>query len=62
MVVVYCPRHGDRVLLGYRALERMSNTSEGVVLTWRCPCGARGTLRTGRGAAPVRHVETKPAA
>jgi hypothetical protein len=51
MVVVYCPRHGDRVLLGYRSIDTLANTAEGVFLRWRCWFGALGTLRTGLGAA-----------
>jgi hypothetical protein len=51
MVVVYCPHHGDRVLLGYRSIDTLANTAEGVFLRWRCWCGALGTLRTGLGAA-----------
>ena len=62
MVVVYCPRHGDRVLLGYRSLEAMANTADGVLVRWRCWCGARGTLRTGCGAGCARHTTAHPAA
>jgi hypothetical protein len=43
MFDVYCPHHRSRVLLGPRSIESLANTAHGVVLRWRCHCGATGT-------------------
>lgn len=48
MFAIYCPSHQARVLLGPRAIEALVNTPDGIVLHWRCRCGARGTELTGR--------------
>jgi hypothetical protein len=48
MFTVDCPRHRTRVLLGPRSIESLDNTSAGIVLGWRCGCGARGTMTTPR--------------
>jgi hypothetical protein len=48
MFDIYCPSHQARVLLGPRAIEALENTPDGIVLHWRCRCGARGTELTGR--------------
>lgn len=49
MFDVHCPGHGTRVLLGPRSIEALENTPHGVVLRWRCRCGATGTSRFGVG-------------
>jgi hypothetical protein len=48
MFDIYCHRHQSRVLLGPRSIERLENTPSGVVLHWRCRCGAHGTEAFGR--------------
>jgi hypothetical protein len=48
MFTIHCPQHQARVLLGTRAIEALVTTPDGVVLHWRCRCGARGTQLTGR--------------
>jgi hypothetical protein len=46
MFDVYCYQHGCRVLLGPGNIEALINSPEGgVVLEWRCYCGATGTER-----------------
>jgi hypothetical protein len=52
MFDVYCPTCEARVLLTPRRIERVRNTPAGIVVWWRCWCGTRGVLRTGRGAEP----------
>ena len=44
----HCPRHGRRVLLGPDDITAVRNDPEGVHVEWRCPCGGRGSYRTGR--------------
>jgi hypothetical protein len=56
MFDIYCPTHQTRVLLGPRSIESLVNTEEGVVVHWRCRCGTRGTLLTGRRPPSVNHV------
>jgi hypothetical protein len=56
MFVTYCPRHQARVLLGTSAIEDLVNTPGGVVVRWRCHCGASGAHVTGRGAGSVAHM------
>jgi hypothetical protein len=51
MFEITCPTHQSRVLLGSRSIEALVNTEDGVVLHWRCQCGTRGTLLTGRRTA-----------
>jgi hypothetical protein len=43
MFDVFCPRHGRLVLLGPRNIVALENTTDGIVLRWRCRCGATGT-------------------
>ena len=50
MFDVVCPGHGRRVLLGPHRIEAVVNTPEGIVVHWRCTCGARGRLLTGAAA------------
>lgn len=54
MFTVHCPSHGGRVLLGPRSITGFTNTDNGIVVDWRCSCGATGTQRYGahRHAAP----------
>jgi hypothetical protein len=51
MFDVFCPTCEARVLLTPRRIERMRNTTAGIAVSWRCWCGTRGELRTGRSAA-----------
>jgi hypothetical protein len=51
MFDVHCHQHGGRVLLGPRCIESLENTAGGMVLRWRCYCGATGTRHFGRRAA-----------
>jgi hypothetical protein len=48
MFTDHCPRHGSRVLLGPRNITSIRNDIDGIHVAWRCPCGGRGTLHTGR--------------
>lgn len=45
---VYCPTHDSRMLLGPRSIVQLDNTSDGIVIGWRCSCGAIGTELLGR--------------
>lgn len=59
MFDVDCPRHGCRVLLGPRAIEAIENRrGGGILVRWRCRCGARGTLTTGVRAPQARLLES----
>ncbi len=48
MLRVHCPNHGSDVLIGVRGIDRIVNDEEGILVHWHCPCGGRGTVRTGR--------------
>lgn len=48
MFAINCPRHRSRVLLTASAVEGLDNTRDGVVVHWRCYCGARGEQRFAR--------------
>jgi hypothetical protein len=48
MFSVHCAGHGADVLLSASCVEAIVNTPSAILLRWRCPCGTRGTLRTGR--------------
>ncbi|HKX70820.1 MAG TPA: hypothetical protein VJM75_06310 [Acidimicrobiales bacterium] len=56
MFSIHCPHHRTRVLLGPRAIESLDNTADGVILHWRCYCGARGAQRYGREPAGARRI------
>lgn len=56
MFSIHCHTHRTRVLLGPRGIESLDNTPDGVILHWRCYCGARGTQRYGREPAGARRV------
>jgi hypothetical protein len=47
MLSVYCPTHGREVLLTPRRIDRVVNTSGGIVVRWSCWCGTTGHLLTG---------------
>lgn len=56
MFSVYCDEYGKEVLLSTRAVSSMRNTSEGIVLYYRCACGQPGVMTTGRKAkSPSSH-------
>jgi hypothetical protein len=42
-----CLSHRSRVLLGARAIRQLRNTAGGVVVHWRCFCGAANVERFG---------------
>ena len=52
MFSVHCAGHGTDVLLSASCVEAIVNTPAAILMRWRCPCGTRGTLRTGRGQRP----------
>jgi hypothetical protein len=52
MFTVHCPHHDATVLLGTTHIVAIDSSPTGPVVRWRCHCGTRGALRTGR--APVR--------
>ena len=54
MFTVHCPHHAATVLLGTSHIEAIDNSPAGPVVHWRCHCGTRGHLRTGR--SPGREV------
>jgi hypothetical protein len=56
MFSVHCPAHGSRVLLSERAIEGIDRIETGLHVRWRCHCGERGVLRTGRPRPPARLV------
>ena len=60
MFTVYCPRHRSPVLLGARSVTSVVNTPDGIVVEWRCRCGAEGSVLTGRPAR--RHPTVADAA
>jgi hypothetical protein len=47
MFAVHCPRHRSRVLLDTSAVDALEASPDGVVVHWRCSCGARGTTPAG---------------
>ncbi len=57
MFDIYCPRHRTRVLLGPRSIEALVNTPDGIVLEWRCHCGERGALPTGRRSPTADRIQ-----
>jgi hypothetical protein len=48
MFSAHCPCHGRRVLLGFDHITAIRNAPDGIHLDWRCSCGGRGTVVTGR--------------
>lgn len=50
MFDIYCVREGARTLLGPRQITSLHNTSEGIVVYFRCRCGQPGVVVWGRGA------------
>jgi hypothetical protein len=59
---VYCPRHRGRVLLFAQDIESLHNTDRGIELVYRCFCGHRGVLYTGkrRAGEEMLRVEWMP--
>lgn len=49
MFAAHCPNHDGVVLMGYRSIEEVRNTSAGIAVDYRCSCGYRGTWHNGRG-------------
>ena len=47
MFTVHCEGHGSRVILGNRSITRLDNTTHGIELHWRCPCGTTGVELVG---------------
>lgn len=48
MFDAWCSREGARVLLTTRRIERVVQEDGRIDVHFRCWCGARGVLRTGR--------------
>ena len=42
MLIIDCPRHDARVLLGLDSIEALVSTPDGIEVHWRCSCGERG--------------------
>jgi hypothetical protein len=42
MLIIDCPRHRARVLLGLDSIETLVSTPQGIEVHWRCTCGERG--------------------
>jgi hypothetical protein len=53
MFSVKCPRHGSDVLLSEQAIESVRNSPDGIEVRWRCHCGHRGSMLTGRHRQPL---------
>ena len=50
----HCTGCDEKVLLGTRRLEGMQNTEHGIVLVFRCHCGAPAMLLTGVEQEPAK--------
>ena len=55
MFDAYCTREGARALLGPRNILSLHNTSEGIVVYFRCHCGQPGVSVWGRDRAAATH-------
>jgi hypothetical protein len=54
MFEAFCPSHQSSVLLSTSNITAIHNTSEGVVVAWRCWCGHAGeTDHTTRPSLPL---------
>jgi hypothetical protein len=51
MIAVYCDEAGGRVLLGLDALETIRGDDGRLTVSYRCACGRRGQMLTGRNRA-----------
>ncbi len=47
MFSVYCETHEAHVLLGAESITHVANTSEGIVVSLECYCGAQLQVLTG---------------
>ncbi|HEV3402081.1 MAG TPA: hypothetical protein VG078_09705 [Acidimicrobiales bacterium] len=47
MLIIDCPRHDARVLLGLDSIEALVSTPGGIEVHWRCTCGERGVCVPG---------------
>lgn len=47
MFTVHCPGHQREVLLSASSIVGVTNTAEGIEVSWRCRCGATGVWLTG---------------
>lgn len=52
MMAVYCGELNSRVLLGLDSMLGLDSDDDGVSLVYRCVCGRRGRLVTGRDRRP----------
>jgi hypothetical protein len=48
MFAAYCPTHGSEILLGYRRLIGLRNTTAGIDIHLLCYCGEHLVVPTGR--------------
>jgi hypothetical protein len=64
MFSVYCSSCDTEVLVSTRRILSMHNTSEGIVIYYRCICGEAGVMATGRSATEQtsHHVSDSRAA
>lgn len=51
MLAVYCDQLDKRVLLDLRSLTTIEGESGRLSVSYRCACGRRGTMLTGRDRA-----------
>jgi hypothetical protein len=60
MFTAWCDESKAEVLLTSRDVLGMRNTEGGVLVAYRCWCGAHGVLLTGAGAAAERSGHVPP--
>jgi hypothetical protein len=53
MFDIYCPTHDSRVLLWTADIDSVENTEHGIVVSYHCTCGHRGTWVTGSRAGEL---------
>jgi hypothetical protein len=52
MIAVYCDEMNSRVLVDMGSVSRVSGDGGSIDLVYRCACGRRGRLLTGRDRLP----------
>lgn len=55
MFSVHCETIGRPTLLGPHAITSIENTADGMVMYYRCHCGASGFVTGGRGVTSTSH-------
>ena len=56
MLAVSCPQCGRRSLLSLSQIERVQNTSGGIIVFYTCSCGYPGLWVTGRRSRTSRRL------